>query len=226
MRPQKAYIIRISSDVSQKYARNAAESCDRIGLPYEFVEGVENKTAYEAWTQCGLPVKMLGVYKTHKIDKAACATVSHALTWSKIAKRNETAIVLEHDALMLQPVSIDIPDNNIVVLGYKLKDPNQYNHVKAGPPEKTTPIAGHEGAHAYAITSSTAKALLNELNTIGVSLPIDNTFFLKMRRSKVPLVMADPTPAIGWVRESTIWKDSSTLNYPFIDSFANNYKEK
>ena len=226
MRPQKAYIIRISSDISRKYADDAADSCDRIGLPYEFVEGVENKTAYEAWTQCGLPIKMLGVYKTHKIDKAACATVSHAMTWSKIAKRKETAIVLEHDALMLQPVSIDIPDNTIVTLGYKLKDPSQYNHVKAGPPTNIVPINGHEGAHAYAITTTTANALLAELNTNGVSLPIDNMFFLKMRRSKIPLTIADPTPAIGWVRESTIWKDSSILNYPFVDSFTQNYNAK
>lgn len=226
MRPQKAYIIRISSDVSKQYAKDAADSCDRIGLPYEFVDGVENKTAYEAWTQSGIPVKMLGVYKTHKIDKAACATVSHAIVWSKIAKRKETAVVLEHDAIMLQPVSIDIPDNTIVTLGYKLKNPSMYNHVAAGPPSRIVQIAGHEGAHAYAVTPSTATSLLNELNTNGVSLPIDNMFFLKMRRSKVPLAIADPTPAIGWVRESTIWKESSTLNYPFIESFARHYKDK
>lgn len=225
MRPQKAYIIRISSEISQKYARDAAESCERIGLDYTFVDGVENKTAYDAWTQCNIPVKMLGIYKTHKIDKAACATVSHALVWDRILKNKETAVILEHDAILLQPVTVDIPDNTIVTLGYKLKNPGNYNHIKAGPPTNIKRIAGHEGAHAYAITYNTAKTLLNELNTIGVSLPIDNMFFLNMRKSGVPIAIADPTPAIGWIRESTIWNESSAVNYPFIDSFSRNYNE-
>lgn len=224
MLPQKAYIIRISSELSRQYAKDAADSCDRIGLPYEFVEGTENKTAYDAWLQCGLRVKTLGVYKSHKIDKAACATVSHARVWSMIASRKETAIVLEHDALMLHPVSIDIPDNMIVTLGYKVKNPDGYNHIVAGGARRLDTIDGHEGAHAYAISWKTADTMLNELNTIGVSLPVDNTFFLKMRKTKVPLSIANPTPAIGWVRESTIWDGSSVVNYPFIESFSQYYK--
>lgn len=224
MLPQKAYIIRISSELSRRYAKNAADSCDRIGLPYEFVEGTENKTAYDAWSQCRFPVKTLGVYKSHKIDKAACATVSHARVWNMISSRKETAIVLEHDALMLHSVSIDIPDNIIVALGYKITDPVRYNHVAAGEAQRIDIIDGHEGAHAYALSWKTAESMLSELNTIGVSLPIDNTFFLKMRKTKIPLGIANPTPAIGWIRESTIWNASSTVNYPFIESFSRHYK--
>lgn len=226
MIPTKAYIIRISDTISQQYAKDAADSCDKIGLPYEFHDGVENKTAYEAWTQCPFPVKMVGIYKSDDIDKAACATVSHAMVWKKISDRKETAVVLEHDALMLQPVSIEVPDNALVVLGYKLTDPSKYNHIQSGPPKQLVPIAGHEGAHAYTLTWNTAESLLNELNTVGVNLPIDNTFFLKMRRSKVPLYIADPTPAIGWIRQSTIWKTSSAANYDFIPSFNKNYTKK
>lgn len=225
MHPEKAYIIRISNPISQQYARDAAESCERIGLPYEFFDGVENKTAYDAWMLCNFPVKMMGLYKTNKVDKAACATVSHALVWHRIATRKEVAIVLEHDALMLHPATIHVPDNMIVALGYKLQEPKRYNHVVAGPPQKLVNIEGHEGAHAYAITWNTAATMLNELNTMGVSLPIDNTFFLKTRRTKIPLSIADPTPAVGWIRESTIWKESSTLNYPFIESFTGNLRQ-
>lgn len=225
MKPQKAYIIRISDPISQQYARDAAASCERVGLPYEYFEGVENKSAYDAWTQCPFPVKMVGVYKSDKVDKAACATVSHAMIWQKIAKSREVAVILEHDALMLQPVTIDIPDNMIVTLGYKTATPERYDHINAGPPNQIRSIEGHEGAHAYAIMWTTAQQMLDELNTKGVSLPIDNTFFLKMRRTNIPLGIADPTPAIGWIRQSTIWKQSSTLNYNFIPSFAKNYKE-
>lgn len=226
MIPQKAYIIRINDPISIQYANDAAASCDRVGLPFEFHEGVQGKTSYDAWTQCDFPIKKLGIYKSHKIDKAACASVSHASVWKKIADRGETAVILEHDALMLHPMTLDISDNTIVVLGYKSETPTKYNHQKAGPPKKITPIEGHEGAHAYAITPKTAGSLLSELETIGVSLPIDNMFFLKMRKSKIPLYIADPTPAIGWIRESTIWKQSSTANYPFIDSFRKHYVGK
>lgn len=224
MYPEKAYIIRISDPLSQQYADDAAKSCERVGLPYEFFDGIEGKTAYNAWMQCPFPVKMMGVYKSHKIDKAACATVSHAMVWHKISTRKEVAVVLEHDAIMLHPVTVHIPDNMIVTLGYKLQDPARYNHIDAGSPIRTINIEGHEGAHAYALTWNTATFLLNELNTIGANLPVDNTFFLKSRRTKVPLSIADPTPAIGWIRQSTIWKESSMLNYPFIDSFNKHYR--
>jgi hypothetical protein len=92
----------------------------------------------------------------------------------------------------------------------------------AGGPQGLINISGHEGAHAYAITWNTASAMLDELNTMGVSLPVDNTYFLKTRTTKIPLSIAGPTPAVGWIRESTIWKESSTLNYPFIESFSKN----
>ncbi len=220
MKPQKVYIIRISSELSREYAEVAAESCRKLGIPYEFFEGVENKTAYDAWVQSRLNVKMLGVYKTQRNDPAACATVSHALVWKKILDNKETAVILEHDSVMLQPVDLDIPDDKIVVLGYKLNDIQRYNHERAGKPKDILDIDGHEGAHAYAINWKTAAAMLNELQTVGISLPIDNTFFLKMRRSKVPLGIASPTPAIAWLRKSTIWDQSAEVNYKFIDSFA------
>lgn len=224
MYPEKAYIIRISDPRSRRYAEDAAKSCERVGIPYEFFDGVENKTAYDAWMHCPFPVKMVGVYKSDKVDKAACATVSHAMLWHRISTRKEVAVVLEHDALMLHPVTVHIPDNMLVALGYKLQDPTRYDHTSAGSPTRLQTIEGHEGAHAYALTWNTAATLLNELNTVGANLPIDNTFFLKMRRTKVPLSIADPTPAVGWIRESTIWKESSTLNYPFIDSFNKHYR--
>jgi hypothetical protein len=107
-------------------------------------------------------------------------------------------------------------------LGYKLTDPSKYNHKKAGKPKSIKVIDGHEGAHAYAITWKTAGLLLDELKEIGVNSPVDNKFFLKMRETKIPIGIADPTPAIGWIRQSTIWPESATLNYEFIESFKNN----
>jgi hypothetical protein len=110
-------------------------------------------------------------------------------------------------------------------LGYKVTDPQKYNHVKAGPPQQIIDIIGHEGAHAYAITKKTARYLIDELERQGIYSAVDNDYFLvNQRRTAVPLSIASPTPAIGWLRQSTIWSGSAARNYPFIPSFHENYK--
>lgn len=229
MIPTKAYILRVNDPISIEYSLTAAESCDKIGLPYEFHEGVTNKSSYDAWMNSGIELKA-GSHE-HKrnnmsINKAACATVGHAQIWKKIADNKECAVILEHDALMLQSVNeLDIPDDVMVVLGYKLEDPSKYDHMKAGKPTRIYNIGAHEGAHAYAITAKTAIALLQEYKDKGTQGVIDNTHFLKGRNTKIPLHIADPTPAIGWLRKSTIWDKSASKNYVFIDSFKQNLQK-
>lgn len=229
MIPTKAYILRVNDPLSIEYSLTAAKSCDDIGLPCEFHDGVTNKSSYEAWLNSGIEIKPGShEHKKHNvtINKAACATVGHAQIWKKIANSNECAVILEHDALMLQPVNeLDIPDDAIVVLGYKLQDPTRYNHITAGKPQKTYNIGGHEGAHAYAITPRTASMLLKEYKNNGIQGVIDNTHFLKGRITRLPLHIADPTPAIGWLRKSTIWDKSADRNYAFIESFQQNLQK-
>jgi hypothetical protein len=126
---------------------------------------------------------------------------------------------------MLQPLTIDIPDNKMVVLGYKVTNPTRYDWIKAGPPKQIIDIVGHEGAHAYAITKKTARFLVDEIERQGIYSAVDNDYFLRgQRRTAVPLAIASPTPAIGWLRKSTIWTSSADRNYQFIHSFQENYK--
>lgn len=216
----RAYIIRITNPISVCYAKIAADSCDAIGLQWEYVQGLEQMMSVDAWKATGLDIKTIKrIGNLH--NKAACASASHALVWKKIAESNEPGIVLEHDSLMLHSFDSSlIRDGIIHVLGYKLSDPTKYDHVSAGAPVKSTPIRAHEGAHAYCITPETAKLLIKDLETIGAIAPVDNMFFLQTRKTKLPLEILDPTPAIGWIRESTIWKESASKNYPFIESFS------
>lgn len=211
MIPSKAYIIRISSDISKEYAGMCAESCEKIGLPYEFFEGVENMRSYDAWVNTGLRIKEGSLdhrKNQYGVDAAACCSVSHALIWDHISKSGECSIILEHDAIMLYTVDMEIPDGRIVGLGYKLADPQKYNHIAAGPPRKVVDMTYMNGAHAYALTPSTASALLRELEVEGGGGPIDNRFFMKQRTTKIPLSVIDPSAAIGWVRQSTIWDEA------------------
>ena len=69
--------------------------------------------------------------------------------------------------------------------------------------------------------------MLKELEERGIPGAIDNTHFLKTREkhTKIPLKIMSPTPAMGWLRQSTIWKKSAAKNYEFIESFQAHYKK-
>jgi GR25 family glycosyltransferase involved in LPS biosynthesis len=221
MKPTKAYILRIDNPTSIEYAETCARSCEAVGLPYEFFEGYKNLDQESLWKTVPLKLKI----NHYMDDRAACATAGHFMIWDKIAKSGECAVVLEHDAIMLHPMNFDIPDGYIVTLGYKFYDAGRYDHVAAGSTQRLVDIPHHGGAHAYAITAETAKLLLNELDERGVVEAIDNLYFMRNSKvSRIPMKIADPTPAIGWLRKSTIWNESAEMNWPQIDSFIQNYK--
>ena len=229
-RASKAYILKIDTTVSNEYAKTCSDSCDKVGLKWEYFKGFQNMSGRMAFNK--LSINNLPKEPYHYIEKplahqkAHLATAGHFAIWQKIASGpDDAAIVLEHDAIMLQPVDIDIPENKIVVLGYKVQDPSKYNHIKAGPPKELKSIQGHEGAHAYAITKKTAQLLLDELEKQSIKSAVDNDYFIRgQRRTSIPLCIASPTPALGWLRESTIWGKSANRNYDFIPSFQENYK--
>lgn len=226
----KAYILKTKNAISTEYAKTCSDSCDENNIEWEYVEWYDDKTkSAEAWDSIGIPIGGRDKYKSQN-GKAQNATSGHAMIWKKIRDSGKPGIVLEHDAIMLHRIDIEIPDDMIVVLGYKLQKPEEYDHIKAGPPCDIIDIAekGHEGAHAYAITSHTANVLLKEIEDRGIPGAIDNTHFLKSRakHTKVPIKIMSPTPALGWLRESTIWGKSATRNYSFIPSFQEHYHKK
>lgn len=226
MIPTKAYILTIDNPISREYAKTCADSCESVGLAWEYFEGYTNISMYESWLRTGIDTPTLRVLAGNPhVDNTQCCSAGHAAIWKKISEGNEAAVVLEHDAIMLHNPNIDIPDDRIVVLGYKTLDPSRYDHVTAGSPQQVIELEAHEGAHAYALTPATAKAMVTEIETRGVLGCIDNAYFIKRQRvTNTPLAIMDPTPAIGWLRESTLWKKSATANYDFIRSFSLNYK--
>ena len=136
----KAYILKIDTPISNEYAKVASDSCDNVGLHWEYFNGFQNQTGKMAFNQLNIPGLPL---ETHQYienpsasQKAMACTAGHFAIWKKIATGPDDAcVVLEHDAVMLQPVSIIIPENTIVVLGYKVTDPSLYDHKSAGPPK-------------------------------------------------------------------------------------------
>lgn len=233
-RVSKAFILRINDPKSIEYAQCAADSCDAVGLDWKYFDGYSHMSGKDAWSLTGIemrwptvePVTPHFIYEPPEHCKAECASAGHAAIWKKIVDGpDECVIILEHDAIMLHPLDIEVPDYKIAVLGYKIKNPERYDHESAGPTTEWVNIDGHEGAHAYALTKTTAQFLLDEIDQSGILGQIDNAYFIRrQRRTQIPLVLASPTSALGWLRESTIWAESSTANYRFIDSFDRFYK--
>lgn len=224
-RASKAYILKIDTPVSNEYAAIAAASCDSVSLPWTYFQGFQGMKGREAWLKTGIKMKfteITGKNPDTDGERAECCSAGHGAIWKAIADGPDTAaIILEHDAIMLHPMNLDIPDGIIVTLGYKIPTPSKYDHKNAGPPRELITINWHEGAHAYAITRNTAKMLIDEIEERGVMAAVDNAYFLQERKTKVGLQIASPTPSIGWIRESTIWKSAARRNAPFIHSFRN-----
>jgi GR25 family glycosyltransferase involved in LPS biosynthesis len=224
--PARAYILRTTDARSVEYADICAQTCQEIDLPYEYINGFEGLTQDQLWSQLPMNITVRHSMK----DSAACATASHFMIWKKIVERKETAMVLEHDVLMLHPVNIEIPDNQIVALGYKYAEIDRYDYQTAGAPNTIVPARRHSGAHAYAITWRTAERLLEEVERRGILNAIDNFYFMRINEpgdteTEMPLSIMLPTPAICWLRESTIWPGGpSTLNYDVRPEFAKYFR--
>jgi GR25 family glycosyltransferase involved in LPS biosynthesis len=219
-KPTKAYILRTNHYKSIEYASVAAATCEKIGLPWEYFQGYQDKSTQEIEEIMSLP-------SDGKLDcdNGACCTAGHFALWRKILENRETAIILEHDALMMQPVDIDIPDNMIVALGYKFFNVDMYDYQKAGLPSELISIPNHAGAHAYALTYKTCELLFNEIESNGTWSDVDRFYFLRntsSNQSNIPLTIASPTPAICWVRDSTIGWPPGAFNFDLIPSFVSN----
>lgn len=225
MKATKAYILAIDTDLSREYSAIASVSCAKAGIEYEIVQGYTEKTDLaKVWKELKFKKK-----PTVKGKGGAC-TAGHIALWDKIAQGDEAAIILEHDAILLHAPDFDIPDGSIVALGYKVKDPKNYDHVRAGPPRDLVKRGKHGGAHAYALTPKTAQKLLDSIRNDGLTAMVDNAFFLRLGKNAkrtTPLLLTDPVCALGWLRESTIWKKAAVDNYrPLLPSFEEHYNSK
>jgi len=228
MEPTKAYILRIDDPISHEYAKTASDSCDKVGLSWEYFEGIKGAADAAPWDKAMCDTfGIKGKLPNHK-GPASCATLGHFLIWEQIIAREECAVILEHDAIMLHKPAFDLADNVMAVLGYKVVDPHNYDQDSAGPPSKLEDRNKHGGAHAYAMNHVTAASLLKNVSNGQRINHIDNQFFLTATsRTGVKMVICDPICSLGWLRQSTIWGKSAVDNYgPILQSFTDHYKSK
>jgi GR25 family glycosyltransferase involved in LPS biosynthesis len=172
----QAYIIRIlGNEVSERFASRCAESCENTDMPYSFWDAYDG-TNGEIKTPAHHNVIMDLIRITdHYLTRGevACA-LSHISLWAKCAAQDKPLVILEHDAIMLQPYTKHSVYNSIAFLG-------SAEQVKGGWPALPTPPHGSDGpnkhflcrAHAYAIDPAVAKNMLSHVIKFGITDPLD-----------------------------------------------------
>lgn len=176
MTPSKAYIIRVAgNENSEVQAKRCADSCDKVGQPWEYWDaynGIVNPIQKPAHHHPALNlIKITDHYLTR--GEVACA-LSHISLWVKCIEEDQPLVILEHDSVMVQPYTQHAVYNSICYLG-------SHEQVKQGWQVLPTPPHASEGqnyhficrAHAYAIDPAVAKNMLAQVIKYGITAPLD-----------------------------------------------------
>jgi hypothetical protein len=173
----KAYIITLRDNAkSERLGARCAESCAKVGQKYE---------VYDAFDGTGESIKIPEHSKDaswlkwiKQIDKnlsqteVACA-LSHISLWAKCVEEDQPLVVLEHDAIMVEPFPTHTIFNAIIYLGSREQKAGW--GVYATPPHATNGPNYHFicRAHAYSIDPAVAKNLLAHVIKYGIHESLD-----------------------------------------------------
>ena len=198
MKIDRALIIRrLKNEISMEYADACAKSCDEHGLPYEFIDAVEELPCDEAFKSVGT-FKKPGYKNT---QGNCCCHSSHIKCWKRIIELDKPCIVLEHDAIVKGDVTdVDIPDMAIVTFGHRVANVDDYSPVS--PIQRLKEIPKAIGVHAAGISPVTAKWLWEDVRDNGISIGIDR-WLMMQRKSGLPLYVSEPEQVVCWARLST-----------------------
>lgn len=172
----KAYIIRVKgNEKSERLARRCADSCGQVGMPYQFwdaYDGLSGELKPPAHHgQVMNLIKVTDHYLTR--GELACA-LSHISLWAKCVEQDKPLVILEHDAVMVQPYLKHNVFNSICYLGSN-EQVNQGWGVYPTPPHASEGPNYHFicRAHAYAIDPAVAKNMLAYVIKMGICAPLD-----------------------------------------------------
>lgn len=172
----KAYIIRVAgNEKSEQYAKQCAESCHNVGMPYEFWD------AYNGIGEDIVPpshhndlMKMIKVTDHYATRGEVACALSHISLWAKCVVDDKPLVILEHDAVMVAPYKNHAVYNSICYLG-------GHEQAKQNWQVLPTPPHASEGpnyhficrAHAYAIDPAVAKNMVAYAIKYGINAPLD-----------------------------------------------------
>jgi GR25 family glycosyltransferase involved in LPS biosynthesis len=195
----RALIIR-GKDVplSVEYAKGAAESCERFGVPYEFIDAVYMESGQEAYNSVGAKIKKNWSFNN---GNAGCHA-SMIKCWDRIIELDKPCIILEHDALLVgDPRTIEIPDDCVVTFGFRVEKGVTYKPISDI--QRLTEVKRSIGCHAYAVSVKTAKWLVHNARVEGLTCGVDR-WLMMGPNSGLKIYVADPPQAVCVIRKSTM----------------------
>ena len=173
---QEAYVIYLpGNDTSEILAKRCATSCEDVGMPYKMwdaYDGTSGEIHPPAHHNAVLDL-LKQVDKNLSITEVACA-LSHISLWAQCVLLDRPIVVLEHDAVMVQPYLQHAAFNSIVYLGAH-EQVNSGWQVLPIPPHASNGCNYHFicRAHAYAIDPAVAKNMLAHVIKYGICESLD-----------------------------------------------------
>jgi len=231
-----AYIIYIDNEHSIEYANQCAQSCERFGVPYTLFKGYSDIPNNKLTSITGFNWIIDNAYldcvnedetiNSDSVNKELNCTASHLKLWELIASRDCACAVFEHDVIVKHQITnIDIPDDQVVMLGYRLLSEDHYNFPNV--PIQLHSIQTFQGAHAYALTPTMAKVLLDKLHNEykqlygGIDATVDGLISIE-NNLRINKSVISPPVAIAVVgkRKSTIRELPAKYNVSETQGFV------
>jgi len=176
MTVDQAYIIRVKNhEISEKLAKRCADSCDDVGQKYQFWDAFNGLgTEIQPPAQYSDIVKMVKVTDHYLTRGEVACALSHISLWAHCVLIDKPIVILEHDAIMLQPYTGHGLYNSIAYLGGSEQYLQGWN-VTSIPPHAAEGPNHHFicRAHAYAIDPCVAKNMLSHVLKMGICAPLD-----------------------------------------------------
>lgn len=177
MTVDQAYIITLKNhQLSEKLSARCQASCKQVGQPYKVwpaFDGTSGEIKVPESLQSQSWIKWIRQYDTDLSVTEVSVYLSHMSLWAHCAEINMPIVILEHDAVMIQPYLNHFGYNQIVYLGGReqasgwavtpippmaLKNPH-YRYILR--------------AHAYAIDPHSAKNLISHTIKYGINESLD-----------------------------------------------------
>lgn len=177
MKVDQAYIIHLpNNSTSQALSARCLESCKKVSMPASLYEGfdatgkemtVPDHLKQQSW------YKWLKVTDHHLSTTEVACALSHIALWVKCMELDRPIVILEHDAVMLQPYLHHQAYNAVVYLGCskQLKDTSGSLIPPFSSINKNWFFINR--AHAYAIDPAVAKKLFTMVLDRGIFESLD-----------------------------------------------------
>lgn len=173
----KAYVITITTlPKSVEIANRCIESGKKFGIDIEIFPAITPKdNVHELASQYGINTRGFEERWSRR-DNAISCFLSHYSLWKKCLELNESIFILEHDAVIVNKIDMNIPFKGVLSLGKPSY--GKFNTPKPG----IGPLVSKDylpGAHAYMIKPKAAEDLINrsKLKAIPTDVFIDRRTF-------------------------------------------------